>query len=166
MNVDETTDNQSNVKSPPPASPSTLSWDSANTLLNTWLNEVKKREESHRKSGRRRRYPAWILGGLTSGLSAATGVSFFVAWQNTIQEVGPGLRLTILIVTFGSAICTALISALRLAERGSRHLELADESRSIRVAIEYYIACPPDPNDLREIMDSLKNRVAALGTDD
>lgn len=152
--------------SPAPSSSAPVSWDSAEPLLKSWLTEVTNRENSHRDSAKKRRYPAWILGAISTILNSAVGISFFTAWQQKLDTVDAGARVWILTISFSAAICSALLTTLRLSERSERHLILANECHSLRIEMGYHIACPPASTDLRKILESLRTRMAALGVDD
>jgi hypothetical protein len=149
---------------PSPGPP--LTWETAQLLLERWLQEVTDREVSHRNSAKKRRYPSWILGVLSTVLNSAVGVSFFTAWQQQLGTVSTDGKTWILAITFSAAICSALLTTLRLPERSDRHLNVANECHSIRIEIEYHLACPPVLTDLRGILEALKTRIAALGVDD
>jgi hypothetical protein len=151
---------QSEVPNPSEAvSPPT--WSKASEQLQEWLDEVTKREISHRESARTRRYPNWVLGVLSAMLNGAAGVSFFTAWQKQ-PNLSPLARRWIIGITFGAAICSALITALHLGERSERHLKLANECHALRIEISYLLRFPPQQSQLEQKLSPIKDRVAAL----
>jgi hypothetical protein len=140
-------------------------WSKASEQLQEWLDEVTKREISHRESGQWRRYPNWFLSVVSAILNAVVGAGFFVAWQKQ-TDLSPKTRTAVIVITVLAVVFSAAITALHLGERGERHLRLANECHALRIEISYLLRFPPQQSQLEQKLSPIKDRVAALGTDD
>jgi hypothetical protein len=144
---------------PDPSHGTQIEWNSVKALLENWRPVLVARAASHRKSSKVRRTSAWLLG--ASAVILTTLVSGATAFAQATQ-IGSGLALLSLMAT----IVTSVSSFLRLGERAERHITLANQCHSLVVEIDFLLAAPTTGDRLRAEVNSIKDRVTALGVDD
>jgi len=134
-------------------------WLEVRKVLEKWRPLLDARSKSHQGSAKIRRWVAWTLGAMavvfTTLISGATTLG-------SQAQISGNLGVISILAT----VVTGLSSFLRFGERAERHLAQANQCHSLMVEIDFLLAVPPPIERRSRDLDSLKERISALGIDD
>ena len=147
----------------PRAAQSQATWgDRTESLLQDWHNRAAAAQHAHYLLAHRLRRRNLALGIPAVVFSSIVGTSLFASL--TKENINTTLRVVIGFISVGAAVCAALQTFLRFAERAAQHVTAADWYAAIRRDTAQLLALPrTSRGPVKAALDAVRTQMNRAG---